>query len=91
MQSMSLNGRIALVALAALLVFPIWLPLLPAGYIWWRRLRTQARAQGLRELNALQARAIFAHAEATLPAPPKAKVNAHDSGRNHSSGVSCAI
>ena len=71
MQSMSLNGRIALVALAALLVSPIWLPLLPAGYIWWRRLRTQARAQGLRELNALQARAIVAHAEATLPAAPK--------------------
>jgi hypothetical protein len=71
MQSMSLNGRIALVAVAALLVSPLWLPLLPAGILWWRRLRMQARAQGLQQLNALQARAIVAHAEATLPTPPQ--------------------
>lgn len=69
---MSLNGRIAMVAVVALLATPIWLPLLPAGWIWWRRLRRQARAQGLVALNMLQARAIAAHAEASLPEPPQA-------------------
>ncbi|MCK5941974.1 MAG: hypothetical protein KAI24_08410 [Planctomycetes bacterium] len=67
---MSLNGRIALVAVVALLVSPLWLPLLPAGILWWRHMRTQAQARGLRVLNMLQARAIVAHAEASLPTPP---------------------
>jgi len=67
---MSLNGRIALAATVALLASPVWLPLAPPGWLWWRRLRTQARDQGLQALNMLQARAIVAHAEATLPTPP---------------------
>ena len=68
---MSLNGRIALVAIAALLLTPIWLPLLPFGVIWWRSERQRGRAQGLHVLNAVHARAITAHAEATLPQPPE--------------------
>ncbi|MGC6489188.1 MAG: hypothetical protein ACON4Z_16195 [Planctomycetota bacterium] len=67
---MSLNGRIALVACVALLAAPVWLPLSPLGFLWWRRLRRDARAQGLQVLNALQARAVVAHAEASLPSPP---------------------
>lgn len=70
MLNMSLNGRIALVALVALLALPLWLPLSPLLYIWWRRKRKQARAKGLRVLNMIQANAIVAHAEASLPTPP---------------------
>ena len=67
---MSLNGRIALVAFAALIAAPIWVPLSPFGVLWWRRLRREARDRGLVSLNALQARTVVAHAEATLPSPP---------------------
>lgn len=67
---MSMNGRIALVAMVALLASPVWLLLSPFLWLWWRRLRSQGRAKGLRVLNMLQARAIVAHAEATLPTPP---------------------
>ena len=72
MQLMSLNGRIAVVAVFALLAAPLWLPLSPVGYLWWRRLRRQGRERGLHVLNALQANAIAAHAEASLPEPPAA-------------------
>jgi len=68
---MSLNGRIAMVAVAALLAAPLWLPLSPFGWLWWRRQRRLARAQQLVALNAVQARAITAFAEATLPEPPE--------------------
>ena len=70
MPHMSLNGRIALVAVLALLALPLWLPLLPIGIIWWRRAERQARAAGLLVLNMIQARAVVAHAEASLPTPP---------------------
>lgn len=70
MPSMSLNGRIAIVGIIALLTSPVWLLLAPAGFVWWRRLRAQARAHGLRSINMLQARAIMAHAEASMPTPP---------------------
>jgi len=71
MMSMSLNGRIAWASVVALVTAPVWLLLLPAGILWWRRLRKQARAKGLRTLNMLEARAVVAHAEATLPTPPR--------------------
>ena len=71
MLHMSLNGRIALVACVALLASPVWLPLLPVAYLWWRHMRKHARSQGLQELNAIQARAIVAHAEASMPWPPE--------------------
>jgi hypothetical protein len=70
MLSMSLNGRIALLAVFALLALPVWLPLAPFAMLWWRRTRKQARALGLRELNMIQAGAIVAHAEASLPFAP---------------------
>lgn len=70
MLHMSLNGRIALVAVVALLALPLWLPLSPLIYIWWRRKRKQARAKGLRVINMIQADAIVAHAEASLPKAP---------------------
>jgi len=68
---MSLNGRIALLAILALAVAPIWLVLSPFGWLAWRRGRRDARTRGLRVLNMIQARAVMAHAEATLPAPPE--------------------
>ena len=67
---MSLNGRIALVAAFALLLTPLWLPLLPAAVLRSRRLRRLGRARGLVVLDDLQARTIAAQAEATLPVPP---------------------
>ncbi|MFT4514378.1 MAG: hypothetical protein ACI89X_000355 [Planctomycetota bacterium] len=70
MLNMSLNGRIALVAVVALLALPLWLPFSPLVYIWWRRKRKHAQAKGLRVLNMIQANAIVAHAEASLPTPP---------------------
>ena len=67
---MSLNARIAMLGLAALISAPLWLILSPLLWLWWRRLGAQARARGLKTLNMLEARAIVAHAEATLPTPP---------------------
>ena len=67
---MSLNGRIALAAVVAVMVAPLWLPLLPIAWLRWRHLRTRARSMGFLTLNLLQARAIAAHAEASLPEPP---------------------
>ncbi|MFK7739548.1 MAG: hypothetical protein AB8H80_04425 [Planctomycetota bacterium] len=67
---MSLNGKIALVGLVALLASPLWLPLAPFGYLWWRGLGRRARAAGLSKINMLQANAIAAHAEASLPGAP---------------------
>ena len=69
---MSLNGRIASVAGVVLLLTPLWLPLAPAAWLWWRRLRRRGRAEGLATLNLLQARAVVALAEASLPSPPAA-------------------
>ena len=71
MLNMSLNGRIALVAGFALLALPVWLPLSPFVYIWWRHKRKQARARGLLVINMIQANAIAAHAAASLPTPPE--------------------
>lgn len=67
---MSLNGRIALLAILALATAPIWLLLSPLAWLAWRRGRSEARARGLLVLNMIQARAVVAHAEATLPSPP---------------------
>jgi hypothetical protein len=67
---MSLNARVALAAVAALLVCPLWLPLTP----WWlwshRRDRRAGAAAGYRALTASQARTLAAHAEATTPIMP---------------------
>lgn len=70
MLNMSLNGRIALVAVFALLALPLWLPVSPLVYLWWRKNHKRARERGLRVLNMVQANAIVAHAEASLPIPP---------------------
>jgi hypothetical protein len=67
---MSLNARVALAAVVALLASPLWLPLTP--WLWWsrRRDRRAGIVAGYRSLTAQQARTIAAHAEATLPTPP---------------------
>lgn len=67
---MSLNGRIALLAGVALATLPIWLLAVPFAWLAWRRAKTDARAKGLLVLNMIQARAIVAHAEASLPVAP---------------------
>lgn len=69
---MSLNARIALVALLALAASPLWLPLLP-WLVWcWRRDVRTARAAGYRCLSTSMARTLIAHAEVTTPFPPPA-------------------
>lgn len=70
MALMSLNGRIALVAAAALLTCPVWIWCTPVALIRWRQSARAARAAGLHSLTMLQARAIVAHAEASLVTPP---------------------
>lgn len=67
---MSLNARVAVAAVVALLASPLWLPLTP--WLWWSRRRDQRAgiAAGYRTLSARQALTIAAHAEATLPTPP---------------------
>jgi hypothetical protein len=67
---MSLNARIGLAAGIALLLAPLWLPLLPFVLGWHRRQVRRARQQGLRALDASQARTIACIAEATMPIPP---------------------
>lgn len=67
---MSLNGRIALLCVVALLLAPLWLPLLPLLLWWWRRQRHAAAARGYEAINAIMARTLVAYAEATLPVPP---------------------
>ena len=67
---MSLNARIGVAAAMALLVAPLWLPLVPLAILWRRRQRQAGRAQGLLVLDAQQARTIASVAEATFPAAP---------------------
>lgn len=69
---MSLNARIALVALLALAASPLWLPVLP-WLVWcWRRDVRTARANGYRCLSTSMARTLIAHAEVSTPFPPAA-------------------
>src|SRR5262249_41415186 len=63
-------ARLGLALGCAMMVSPLWLPLLPVAFLWWRRQRRRARAIGLLALDAQQARTIAAFAEATLPAMP---------------------
>jgi hypothetical protein len=67
---MSLNARIGLLLLCAVVSSPFWLPLLP--FLWFaaRRSRRDGRALGLLVLTAAQARTLAAMAEATLPKAP---------------------
>lgn len=67
---MSLNTRLALVALVALGLAPLWLPLLPFVWIWRRADRRRGRSAGFQALGWQQARTLAAHAEATMPQPP---------------------
>ncbi|MBL8753895.1 MAG: hypothetical protein JNK15_11410 [Planctomycetes bacterium] len=67
---MSLNARIGTLAVAGLLLAPLWLPLLPFWCLTARRSRRDGIASGLATLTARQACTIAAMAEATLPSPP---------------------
>ena len=67
---MSLNARIALLALLAVLSSPVWLPLSPWLLLCWRRDVRAARTAGYRCLTASMVRTIVAHAEVTTPWPP---------------------
>lgn len=67
---MSLNARVGLLAIVALVLSPVWLPLTPFCWWWLRRQRAQGRAAGLRWLLPFQAEALGAFAEATMLEAP---------------------
>lgn len=67
---MSLNTRVAVALLLALVAMPLWLPLLPFVLWWLARERRLGRARGLTCLPRFMARALSAYAEATHVVPP---------------------
>lgn len=66
---MSLNSRVAVALLLALVATPLWLPFVPFAWWWLARERRRGRASGLSCLPQFMARTLSAYAEATLIVP----------------------
>ncbi len=69
---MSLNTRVAVALLLALVAMPLWLPFVPFVAWWLARERRLGGEQGLACLPRFMAGALSAYAEATHAVPPPA-------------------